>query len=380
MKPVRVRGVGLVSAYGNGVAPALAGMRSGRDSIGPLSLFPLPFADRIKINQLDHLALPAGEALASRLMTQAIDEALAHAGVAAPLTDCALLVGTTGFLFTAESQGRADHARTGTVPTPALPVTGRIVAQLARAYGIDGPVMTFSTACSSSANALIVAQEMLAAGRVRRALAVGVEGLSAISVGGFYALMLLDPDGCRPFDARRRGLQLGEGAAALLLATDNGAASAPILRGGANLCDIHHVTSASPDGAAMRTVMTAALARAGVGARDIVLIKSHGTGSDDNDRAEAAAMRGVFGANVPPFTALKRYFGHTLGACGAMETAALLACVDAGFIPAAAGFAEADAQLGLAPLAASQPAPRGHYLYNFFGFGGNYASYVIAHE
>lgn len=379
MKPVRVRGVGLVSAYGNGVAPAVAGMRSGRDSIGALSLFPVAFADRIKINQLDHRALPTGEALASHLMAQAIDEALARGGVAAPLRDCALLVGTTGFLFTAESQGRADHARTGTMPTPVLPVTGRIVAQLARAYGIDGPVMTFSTACSSSANALIVAQEMLASGRVRRALAVGVEGLSAVSVGGFYALMLLDPEGCRPFDARRRGLQLGEGAAALLLDTDS-AAAAPILRGGANLCDIHHVTSASPDGAAMRTVMTAALARAGVGTRDIVVIKSHGTGSDDNDRAEAAAMQGVFGANVPPFTALKRYFGHTLGACGAIETAALLACVDAGFIPAAAGFAEADPQLGLTPLAASQPAPRGHYLYNFFGFGGNYASYVITHE
>ena len=90
-------------------------------------------------------------------------------------------------------------------------------------------------------------------------------------------------------------------------------------------------------------------------------------------------MRTLFGDTPPPFTALKRYFGHTLGACGALETAAFLGCLAQGFIPASAGFSAPDPALNIAPLTAPQPAHAGNYLFNFFGFGGNYASYAITH-
>lgn len=151
------------------------------------------------------------------------------------------------------------------------------------------------------------------------------------------------------------------------------------LLGGANLCDIHHVTSAAPDGGAMRAVMEMALADAGLAPADVVLIKAHGTGSPDNDAAEAAAMHALFGDELPPFTGLKRYLGHTLGACGAVELAALLGCLRAGFVPPTAGFAAPDPELRIAPLTESRPAPGGAVMLNFFGFGGNYASLVIAH-
>jgi 3-oxoacyl-(acyl-carrier-protein) synthase len=125
--------------------------------------------------------------------------------------------------------------------------------------------------------------------------------------------------------------------------------------------------------------MQAALMQTGIDAGAIVAIKAHATGSADNDLAEAAAMKTVFGARVPPFTGLKRSLGHTLAACGAVETVAFLACLDAGFIPPTAGFEALDPALGVQPLAQAQSAPAGIYLYNFFGFGGNYGSLVIGH-
>jgi 3-oxoacyl-(acyl-carrier-protein) synthase len=174
-------------------------------------------------------------------------------------------------------------------------------------------------------------------------------------------------------------MQLGEAIGAVLLDMQD-APSSDRLLGGANLCDIHHVTSATPDGSAMREVMEQALADAGLDPDDIVLIKAHGTGSADNDTAEAAAMRALWGERLPPCTAIKRYVGHTLGACGTVELATLLGCLRAGFVPATAGFTEPDPELRLMPLTAAVPAPRGPVLYNYFGFGGNYASLVVSHD
>jgi len=236
--------------------------------------------------------------------------------------------------------------------------------------------LTFSTACSSSANALLHARDLIRRGQVARALVFGIESLAMITLSGFSSLMMLDAEGCRPFDAGREGFQPGEGVAALLLEAEGSGAR---LLGGANLCDIHHVTSANPDGSGMAQSMRAALADAGVAAGEIVAIKAHATASRENDAAEAVAMHTVFGDTLPPVTALKRYLGHTSCACGAVETVAMLAALDAGFVPAAAGFVEPDPALDCIPMVRAQPAAPGVYLLNYFGFGGNYASVVIEH-
>jgi len=209
---------------------------------------------------------------------------------------------------------------------------------------------------------------------------VGVERLCATTLSGFSSLMLLDPRGCRPFDAARRGLHFGEGAGALLLGTEDGAnAQQPRLLGGASLCDVHHPTRANPDGSGMARCIRQALEDAGVAPAAIVAIKAHGTGSSDSDAAEAAAMRSVF-ARMPPFTALKGYFGHTLAACGAIETIALLAGLAQGHIPAVAGFETTDPEIGVSPLRRPILAAAGRYLLNYFGFGGNCASLVVGHD
>jgi 3-oxoacyl-(acyl-carrier-protein) synthase len=140
------------------------------------------------------------------------------------------------------------------------------------------------------------------------------------------------------------------------------------------------MTSATPDGSAMRSVMEMALADAGLQPADVTLIKAHGTGSLDNDIAEAAAMRALFGEQLPPFTGIKRYIGHTLGACGAVEIATFLGCLRAGFVPPTAGFTHPDPALHIAPLTGFLPAPKGPVMFNFFGFGGNYASLILNHD
>ena len=410
---IRLRGLGLLSSYGAGVSAAVAGMRERRTGITPLTLFDVPFRDRVRVNQFDHSPFPPGEAGALPVIESVVREALAEAGLALhDLRDAALVIGTSGFLFAAEAEHRLPGPRPDS-GAPALRAPGYLTQQLADRMGIRGPVLTLSTACSSSANALLVAADFLRRGDVARALVIGVEGLSAITLNGFQSLMLLDPDGCRPFDARRRGMQLGEAVAAVLLeAEPNPSPGASLLGGrsrhpamgmdaqvpraqdaqerpsrdtgasllgGANLCDIHHVTSASPDGSAMRAVMELALADARLSVEDIVLIKAHGTGSPDNDAAEAAAMRALWGERPPPFTAIKRYLGHTLGACGVVELAALLGCLRTGFVPPAAGFEQSDPELRLTPLTDARAAAPGPVLFNFFGFGGNYASYVVQH-
>jgi 3-oxoacyl-(acyl-carrier-protein) synthase len=380
MPAICIRGLGLVSSYGIGVARAVEGMRAGRAGITPLTLFSLPFQNQIQVNQFDHTPFPPDSACATATMEEVAQQSLTEAQLErAALRDAALVVGTSSFLFAGEADFRRTLADTGQIVMPPLVPPGQAALQVAAKLGIEGPVLTLTTACSSSANALLVAVGLLRRGEVRRALVIGVEGLSAVALSGFHSLMLLDPDGCRPFDAGRRGMQIGEAVGAVLLEAGDAARGGDLLLGGANLCDTHHMTSATPDGSAMRSVMEMALADAGLQPADVAVIKAHGTGSLDNDTAEAAAMHTLFGADLPMFTGIKRYLGHTLGACGAVELAAFLGCLRAGFVPPTAGFTHPDPALRIAPLTAARPAPTGAAMLNYFGFGGNYASLLIAH-
>lgn len=380
MPAIHIRGLGLVSSYGRGVACAVEGMRAGLTGITPLTLFSLPFQDQIQINQFDHAPFPADSACATATMEAVAQEALIEAQLDnSALRDAALVVGTSSFLFAGEADFRRTLADTGQIVMPPLVPPGQAALHVARQLGIEGPVLTLTTACSSSANALLVAAGQLRRREVRRALVIGVEGLSAVALSGFHSLMLLDPEGCRPFDAGRRGMQIGEAVGAVLLEMSDDPGGDRLL-GGANLCDTHHMTSASPDGSAMRSVMAMALADTGLQPADVTVIKAHGTGSLDNDTAEAAAMRDLFGDGLPPFTGIKRYLGHTLGACGVVELAAFLGCLRAGFVPPTAGCTQPDPALRVTPLTVSRPALQETVMLNYFGFGGNYASLLIAHD
>lgn len=383
---IGIRSIGVLSAHGRGMDPLVEGIRSARCPRRPADGISFPGDSVPEASRFPDADREPGEAGAAARLLAAVDDAIAAACLSPAelqASDFALLVGSGGFLYAsgAELHGRACGAIEARTPFFVRgPDWG--VTLIAERFGLRGPRYAVSTGCSSSANALLLAAEMLARGRARGALVVGAEGLSAVTLGGFDSLMLLDPSGCHPFDRERGGLQIGEAVCAIVLASvpDNRPPSGGpgcMIIGGANRCDTHHLTSASPDGGAMSDVMREAMSCASVAASDIVAVKTHGTGSLDSDAAEAAALRRVFVDRLPPLLALKRHVGHTLGACGTLETAAMAGCLSAGFLPAAAGFETVDPELGVEPLRAARDAAAGCYLLNFFGFGGNYTSLVM---
>lgn len=247
-----------------------------------------------------------------------------------------------------------------------------------RALGLRGPHYTVSTACSSSGNALLYAAWAIREGRLDAALVVGLELENRLSQQGFHALMLATREVCRPFDARRDGIVLGETAVALVLTAHRPANARWRLRGGATLCDTTHPTN--PSAAMIAETMRRACADAGVERSAISAIKAHGTGTRANDEAEGLGMREVFGERMPPLTSLKPALGHTLGACGALETLAFTASLDRGRLPPTAGFEVPDPALGLTPLCEPLAWSGGPVLLNTFGFGGNNCALILQRE
>jgi len=394
-KGVKISGIGAVSSCGNGVKALVEHIREGWDSTSIVSISP-SIPERFKVSFIPGREeavkrAETAEGFIDAVILKAVNEAMIQAKADAKfLEDSALIIGSSGFILEAEIEYRIKNLSTksliGEQKGEAIPVplarrgAGHIASRIARHLGISGPVITITTACTSSANAMLVAGGMIERGDIKKAIVVGAEFISAVTLSGFNSLMLLDPSGCKPFDADRRGIQMGEACAAIIMEkgekTSNNGYS---LCGWANLCDTHNVISSSLNGASVQNVMLKALKHAGLGPADVAAIKAHGTATPDNDTEEAGGMRLLFDGAIPLFTALKGYVGHTLGACGAIETAAFIGCLDAGFIPKTLGFSEIDPAIGIAPLEAHLDARKGYYLLNFFGFGGNNTSLVLGY-
>lgn len=235
---------------------------------------------------------------------------------------------------------------------------------------------TYSTACTSSANALLYAHRLLQTGLIDHALVMGFEFFNETTLLGFYGLGLISPGGAmQPFAAGRDGLIPGEGCGLVLLSREFPAASVYFC-GGAISTDNHSLTAANSDGSSLAAVIQEALDDSGVSATDIVAIKVHGTASLMNDEAEAAGLARVFADALPPAFALKPFCGHTLGACGALEAALTLGCLARGQLPANPQ-ARFDSQLGIRLQSQPLAAPYGHYLFNCFAFGGNNNALIL---
>ena len=253
---------------------------------------------------------------------------------------------------------------------------------LATALNVAAERYTFSTACSSSANAVGFGASLVEEG-APWALVGGVDSLCRLTYCGFHALKLLSNEPCRPFDSNRRGLSLGEGAAFLLLEKDERAKDrgAPILGyvgGWGCSSDAYHVTAPHPEGRGAAAAMRAALADAGISPSEVDYVNAHGTATDANDRAEAIALEAVFQAPGPLTSSTKGATGHTLGAAGAIEAVISVLSLSAGYAPATIGMKNPDPQLRIRHVpAGGVSAPLGVVLSNSFGFGGNNAALVL---
>jgi len=250
-------------------------------------------------------------------------------------------------------------------------------------FGIFSQVDTLSTACSSAANAIILGAELLKSGRADIVVAGGCECITKFHLNGFNTLMILDKEPCRPFDATRAGLNLGEGAAYVVMETMENFFRRSVLHtiktellcklsGYANTCDAFHQTASSPDGEGAYLAMKQALENAGLQPEEIDYINAHGTGTPNNDVSEGTAIVRLFREKIPPVSSTKSFTGHTTSAAGCVESVISILALQHNFIPVNLNFSEKMPELPFVPALNQQPVkPLQHILKNSFGFGGN---------
>ncbi len=375
--PVFVTGLGVVCAGAGNVDQLRALLARPARRFGAATVIPikhpsgaLPVAEveaEVEGPAADADAWPRTHRLALRAAREAVGDA--------PAPDAIVLGTTTGGIATTEAALEAGNPDPSAYRHHGLDT---VALRLADALGVRGPVITISTACSSAAVALSVAARLLRAGLAGRVLAGGADSLSRLTFHGFRQLQLVAPDGCRPLDAHRAGMTVAEGAGFLLLET--GATRRPpwaVLAGAGLSCDAHHATSPHPEGHGAALAIERALADAALDARAIDYVNLHGTGTPDNDAAEARAMRRIFGEHPPALSSTKGLTGHPLAAAGAIEAVISVLALHDGLLPASTGLVTLDPSLGLAPVTTPTPAPLSTVLSSSFGFGGNNACVVL---
>lgn len=260
---------------------------------------------------------------------------------------------------------------------------GAITILTSEALGLDCWSTTISTACSSSANSIMMGAKLIEQNRFDVVLAGGADALSRFTLNGFNSLMILDKEPSRPFDQNRKGLNLGEGAAYLVLANEKALdqwkkEAIGCISGYANANDAHHQTASSPEGKGNQLAMLHALKQAKLDPEHIDYINLHGTGTENNDASEGRAIEEVFQAGVPFASSTKAFTGHTLGAAGAVEAVFSVLCLQEQTIWPNLRLNTPMKSLNWQPETNIQNAKIKHILSNSFGFGGNCSTLIIS--
>jgi len=261
---------------------------------------------------------------------------------------------------------------------------GALTEKIADYFGGFSYVSTPSTACSSAANAFILGANLIDAGIVDIAIVGGSECITKFHLNGFKTLMILDSQPCRPFDQTRAGLNLGEGAAFLVLESTKTIATRSVkalckFSGYGNACDAYHQTASSPEGTGAVMAMNAAIEMSGIKPSEIDYINAHGTGTSNNDESEGKAIVKVFGEKVPFVSSTKSLTGHTTSAAGGVEAVISILAINNKFVPANVNFVQQMEALPFLPVKdLIENCELKHVLSNSFGFGGNNSSIVFS--
>ena len=397
MKEIYVTGMGIISALGAGCEVTLDCLRRRQTGVAPVKRletlhreFPVGEVDISDDEMKMMLGLPenAVTTRSSLMASIAVREALESAGITAGC-DCgdkpvALVSGTTvGGMDMSERYYRsfldgAEHS--AYISTHDC---GSCTELTADYFGIFSFLQTISTACSSAANAILAGAELILDGRAGIVVAGGSECLTKFHLNGFATLMILDRRPCKPFDADRGGLNLGEGAGYIVLEAAETAVrrnAKPICRlsGWANTCDAFHQTASSPLGNGAQMSMIEALRKAGLSPSDIGYVNAHGTGTANNDLSEGLAIEKVFGESLPPVSSTKSFTGHTTSAAGGIEAIISIMALQHGFIPANLNFERKIEELRFCPSTGREEVDLRHALSNSFGFGGNDTSLIFS--
>ena len=396
---VVVTGIGIISSIGQNIPETLQSLKSSKSGIGPIT----------NLNTIHKGTIPVAEIKLS-------DEELAEL---AGFTDKDYLTRTSllGFIAAKEAFNSAgleiestyQGVKTGIVSATTVGGMDKTekfyydfisnnkytqyvyshdccdsTEKIAELLGIKDYMTTISTACSSSANAIMFATRLIKNGIVDRVIAGGTDALSKFTLNGFNTLKILDSNPCQPFDNNRMGLNLGEGAGYLILesaeiARKNKSKILCEVSGYANTNDAYHQTASSPDGFGAYLAMKQAIENSGIHAEDIDYINAHGTGTDNNDLTEGIAIEKIFAPAVPKVSSTKPFTGHTLAAAGSIEAIFSVLAIANRMVFPNLNFKEKIGELSFEPVRnLMENIEINHALSNSFGFGGNDTSLILS--
>jgi 3-oxoacyl-(acyl-carrier-protein) synthase len=392
--------MGVISAIGNSVAEnhqslkdAVCGVSKEFDLFSTKYAGLLPFG-QVQISTADLqkklMVTEPGVTRTTFLALHALNEAIGDCGMVAEEIqsfDTALIGANTvgGMCLTDELYNDANsqnavHKKTGGSDYLASYDCASVNMYLQKHFKINGVINTINTACSSSANAIMYGAMLMKNGYAKRAIVGGTDCLAKFTINGFNALHILSDEICTPFDEGRKGLNLGEGAAFLILEKEEDLKGRKVyaeLTGYCNANDAYHPSSLSDEGDGPFLSMQGALKAANLSADKIDFINAHGTGTENNDEVESRAMIRLFD-EPPAFASTKGNIGHTLGASGAIEAVYSILCLLHQEVYANMHFKNTIPSTGLSPVQLYTKKQVNHVMSNSFGFGGNCSSLIFS--
>lgn len=390
-RPVSVSGIGCICAAGKNLPDCMETLFTQAPTPAPPRCLP---GAQHPVFEVPDRFLPTSNACnlsmvrAVRLALAATNEALTAAGlIPAALREkrVGVVIGTN---VGSGVSNRALQKDLGGIDCSCLSPAERFLTinparWLARHFDFSGPHVTIVNACSAGGDAIGLAGTWIRSGRCDVVLAGGTDALYEVTYYGFIALLNSDTSACKPFDVHRNGLNLGEGAAMMVLESDamlanRGKKARAFLAGYGTAADAYHLTAPHPEGSGLRVAVQDGLASAGAGPSDIAFVNAHGTGTRENDRVESFFLHQVLPG--VPFGSTKGYTGHTLGAAGAIEAAFTIACLERQTVPATAGFDAPDPDLPVQPVREPTAISGTTALSQTLAFGGNNSVLVFTTE
>ncbi|TBW29262.1 beta-ketoacyl synthase [Gramella sp. KN1008] len=390
MKGVAVTGMGIVSSIGNNLEETLDSLKKAENGIDFPEIFKtshshLPVGE-IKISDSQFrnlLKISPGQAYtrATMLGVFAIRQILDNTGMKEFSSDTGIISGTSvgGIDYTERyfHDFENDPEKRKFIQTQH---PGFSTEMIAAYFGLKDFVSTISTACSSSANAIMMGARMIESGKLKRVIVGGSDCLTKFTLNGFNSLMILSDNKCKPFDEGRDGLNLGEAAAYILLEAEDCIDDKKVIgrvAGYGNANDAFHQTASSENGEGAFLAIFKAMKKAGISPQDIDYINAHGTGTKNNDLSESIAMKRAFGTKIPDFSSTKAFTGHTLGAAGAVEAVFSLLSLQEQEIFPNLNFEKRMDDTALMPVTQPKKKKLNSILSNSFGFGGNCTSLIF---
>ncbi|MDB5228969.1 MAG: beta-ketoacyl-[acyl-carrier-protein] synthase family protein [Bacteroidota bacterium] len=391
-----VTGLGIISAIGKNVAECLGSFEKHKSGVAPVQYLSTRYAGELSVAEVKatNRELANISELPDNLSRSILLSYLAAKEAIASLPENFGDTYRVGF-FSGTTVGGMDKTENffeeyttdenaGNIEDVKYHDCGKTADHVTKQLGLKGTVTTISTACSSSANTILLGARMITHDQLDIVIAGGVDSLTRFTLNGFKTLQILDPEQCRPLDETRVGLNIGEGAAYIVLMSEKIANELQQeilckLTGYHNANDSHHQTAMSDDGNGAFLAMQGALNKSNLKPSDISYINMHGTGTRNNDKAEGLAIKKLFDGKYPKLSSTKSFTGHALGASGSIEAVLSVLAIKHEMIFPNFSFSNPMEGLNIIPETKFQKGIKlQHVISNSFGFGGNCSSLIFS--